>query len=82
MPLAKSSDCKHDDERPQNSEQGRGRPLAPVGGRARVVADEPVAGAPDFSRDRRDEEHADKHVKIEERPDTQDRYSLRRQQDE
>lgn len=56
--------------------------LAPVCGRAGVVAGKPIAGAPDLEHDRRDQERADKHMEIEEWPNAQDRYALSGQQEQ
>src|SRR5436189_171643 len=58
----------------------RGRPLRPVGVRARVVADEPIAGARQLQQHRRNERHADEHVHDSEAIHMDDGDSLRHQE--
>ena len=75
---------QHDGEdhhgRAEQAQQQRRRPLAPVGRGAAVVAGEPPAGAGHLEQHRRDEHHADEHVRRQQLADPQDRDALGRQQ--
>lgn len=66
----------------ENTQQQGWWALAPVGGGAGVIADEPVAGGPDLQQHGWDQEHADEHVSSEERPDTQHGDTFGWQQDQ
>ena len=76
IPTVEATSTGRDDEPHQRVR----RPLDDVRAPALVVAGEPVAGAAELERDRRDEQHPDEHVHGEQRAQEQDRHALDREQ--
>ncbi len=79
-PRAEHADRRDQDERPQQAQQGRGRPLAPVLRGARVVAHEAVGHRADLERHRADQQHAEEEVHGDQLVDGQDGETLGREQ--
>ena len=67
---------QQDDDRPDQPQQRRGRPLAPVRCAPGVVAGETVEDRPGLEGDRAEQQHAEEDVQGEQAADPQDRVAL------
>jgi hypothetical protein len=73
---------QQDDDRPEQAQQQRGRPLALVRGAPGVVTDEAVDHRPGLECDRAQQQHAEEKVQGEQAADPQDREALDGQHDQ